>query len=1176
MTHPGRAAGLLFLLLAFVVALSSCGDRQTAPAGPASTLAIVARAAAADPTLAALVEARPGAFMRVPDLDTEDAESRGRIVSEGWRNTRAQRFSDLGVRMPRTADGRVDIGVSRFERLRLRVSLRDAAAVPATLHEGRVLYANALPHTDRLFASSAVALEELLVLHDERAPVRFQWMVELPEGIAEAGLSRGRLVFRDPNGRSVLSMPAPVAFDAHGARVPLEMGWQQGVLTLSLPDTPGAQPLAYPLVIDPKYETSSWLDVASRDPGFLGGLGMVFDKARGEIVIFGGYDGWGGEKNETWAWDGKRWTRRRPAISPSARAYFGMVYDQARAEVVMFGGANGQGSLGDTWVWNGVTWAQRTTGPSPSPRSDHTMVYDEARAQVVLFGGQKQDGSELGDTWIWNGTIWAQKSPAHTPSPRKDAPASFDGSQVMLFGGCTAGPNYNDTWTWDGADWIIKAPPTSPSPRCQGQLVHDTIRGELVLFGGYADGYNADTWVWKGGTWQLRVPPQAAAAKYHYGAAFDPLRGELLTYGGYAGAFIDDMWSWNGSTWTRRGLETTPSARFSSAAAFDVARSEVILFGGADDDTFFSDTWAWDGTAWSPRPTAPGATPVARSSHSLTADPARGELVLFGGRNTQLLGDTWVWNGAWVKKTPASSPSPRARHRAVYDSTRKQVVLFGGNGLSGEADFVGDTWVWDGTNWTSRPSGPPPRGSHTMAFDAARGEVVLYGGVRIGGYLDDTWTWNGATWSLRSPQRTPTMRYVGGAAYDAARGETVLFGGLNPTNAGIYVDETWVWDGGEWNQRTTTNAPPPRGFHVMVHDPVRAELLLFGGTDAARVMNDTWLHRTLGGACVAAADCPSSSCTDGVCCIVPSCGTCETCAGSSPGRCTAVLNAEDPDTCASKDNKSCSSVGECKLALGVAAPTGDACASGNLVDGVCCATAKCGICETCDVAKKEIAQFPGQCSAARVDTDPRDDCKDEGAASCGSNGSCDGRGRCQLHKSGTKCGESVCSGSRATGQLCTGAGACAQNAAGVDCAPFACRDGGCVDRCATDADCVATHRCDAGKCVSKEAASCTEDGLSLRSPDGRTVTSCGVYRCVGDRCLAQCSAVEDCAAGLFCDYANRCVSAPAPAALTGCNSTNGTAPWEGLLLVVGLVGLTRRQRPRASSRTPCASPTPRR
>jgi hypothetical protein len=62
----------------------------------------------------------------------------------------------------------------------------------------------------------------------------------------------------------------------------------------------------------------------------------------------------------------------------------------------------------------------------------------------------------------------------------------------------------------------------------------------------------------------------------------------------------------------------------------------------------------------------------------------------------------------------------------AYDATHGQVVLFGGFGTG----YLGDTWTWDGTDWTQRTSAhaPSPREAMSMAYDAAHGQVVLFGG----------------------------------------------------------------------------------------------------------------------------------------------------------------------------------------------------------------------------------------------------------------------------------------------------------------------------------------------------------------------------------------------------------------------------------------------------------------
>jgi len=131
----------------------------------------------------------------------------------------------------------------------------------------------------------------------------------------------------------------------------------------------------------------------------------------------------------------------------------------------------------------------------------------------------------------------------------------------------------------------------------------------------------------------------------------------------------------------------------------------------------------------------------------------------------------------------------------AYDAARGQVVLFGG--ATRHFEYLGDTWTWDGTDWTSQTPvhHPSPRFGAGMAYDAARGQVVLFGGFRIGG----TWTWDGTDWTKRGPIHSPIARHWMGMAYDEARGQVVLFGGR--ASGGNYLADTWTWDGTDWTVR---------------------------------------------------------------------------------------------------------------------------------------------------------------------------------------------------------------------------------------------------------------------------------------------------------------------------------------------------------------------------------------
>jgi hypothetical protein len=252
--------------------------------------------------------------------------------------------------------------------------------------------------------------------------------------------------------------------------------------------------------------------------------------------------------------------------------------------------------------------------------------------------------------------------------------------------------------------------------------------------------------------------------------------------------------------------------------------------------------------SWLQVAVAPAISPPARQFHAMAYDTASGQLVLFGGLDAgdNLLGDTWTWDGAnWTQKHPAASPPVRWGHAMAYDSAHSQVVLFGG--FDGVND-LGDTWVWDGTNWTNKTPGPvnpgpSPRFGHAMTYDAAHGQVVLFGGGGhiFGGIgsLSDTWVWNGTIWTQKSVAAPPPGRDLHAMAYDAGHSQVVLFGGQD--QGGNLLSDTWLWDGTGWTQQSPGAIPPPRSNHTMAYDSTQGQVVLFGGyITTTSFLADTW------------------------------------------------------------------------------------------------------------------------------------------------------------------------------------------------------------------------------------------------------------------------------------------------------------------------------------------------
>jgi hypothetical protein len=121
-------------------------------------------------------------------------------------------------------------------------------------------------------------------------------------------------------------------------------------------------------------------------------------------------------------------------------------------------------------------------------------------------------------------------------------------------------------------------------------------------------------------------------------------------------------------------------------------------------------------------------------------------------------------------------------------------VLFGGttNGMPGTP--FGDTWEWNGTDWTQRTptAAPQARFGHTMAH-GPQGTTVLFSGVNsCMGLVGDLWQWNGTNWNQQSPALSPPGRICGAMAYDAAQNATLLFGGGIYSVSGVTcLNDTW-------------------------------------------------------------------------------------------------------------------------------------------------------------------------------------------------------------------------------------------------------------------------------------------------------------------------------------------------------------------------------------------------
>jgi hypothetical protein len=254
-------------------------------------------------------------------------------------------------------------------------------------------------------------------------------------------------------------------------------------------------------------------------------------------------------------------------------------------------------------------------------------------------------------------------------------------------------------------------------------------------------------------------------------------------------------------------------------------------------------------------------------------------------------------------------------------------------------------------------------------------------------------------------------------------------------------------------------------------------------------------------ACTSNEECVSGHCADGVCCDGACDDACSSCALTGKiGTCAPVREAPD-DTC--DGDSICDAEGRCLPALGRACSTANSCASGNCVDGVCCASAGCGTCQSCAVPDSVGACAP----VAKLEEDP-DTCTGDRA--------CNGLGGCQL-RNGAACGDDSACLSRACAD-----GVCCDQACAGTC--YACNQLGREGTCAplnSGEDKVAASICELPKLCSLRGTSPV-----CKLPDDAPCTTSD--DCLGGSCLTTYPDADGDGYGDPQASVRRCEGAPKP------------------------------------------------
>jgi hypothetical protein len=251
---------------------------------------------------------------------------------------------------------------------------------------------------------------------------------------------------------------------------------------------------------------------------------------------------------------------------------------------------------------------------------------------------------------------------------------------------------------------------------------------------------------------------------------------------------------------------------------------------------------------------ATNAGPQPRYDHSAVLDPVRQQLVIFGGRDTETFGDTWLIDLAtrtW-REVPAAGPAPRFGHGAVYDAADRRMLIVMGQG----ADFFNDVWAFDldQETWTElkandrSAAAPRPRYGQSAALDT-QGRVLISHGFSDQGRFDDTWAFDlaAARWVNLTPASgpKPLKRCLHALIYEAMADRLLLFGGCSSGFGPCPQGDLWAFDlkTTSWTELIPSGvAPSARSNASLVYEATTQTLYLFGGKTEGGANAETWSY----------------------------------------------------------------------------------------------------------------------------------------------------------------------------------------------------------------------------------------------------------------------------------------------------------------------------------------------
>ena len=471
---------------------------------------------------------------------------------------------------------------------------------------------------------------------------------------------------------------------------------------------------------------------------------------RPPLLVVGGYfNGAGGKYSPgIAAWNGVAWQSLGGTYGTSAvTVYRGELYRDD----------------GYIQKWNGLSWVPISAG---TPHYSLAMI--EFDGQLVVAGDfQSINGISANNIASWDGASWKALGSGITGGdyPVVYSLAVYENALIASgFFTMAGGISARGIARWNGSEWEAFGGGVSSAGGIGTSIVRD---GALIVGGIFNEigGVSANNIAqWTGSSWH-----PMGAGLYDSVTSVTTYRNEVIAGGGF-----DSISRWTGTSWEPIGELYAPYPYTMCAY-----RDELFVCTPSIQHTGLElqGMALWNGTKW--RAVGDGINAEVRSLEVSGNELfVGGDFYTVAGRSCRLIcrsdGPSWL---------PVGVGSNSGFHVASMINFDGRLIAggpftrIGGINVNGIAS-------WNGTTWSSFPSGSP---GEATAFATYQDKLI------VGTSYDGVHSWDGSSWHQVGSSSSFDIR-----ALTVYAGDIIAGGELYTSSGGVYFNHIAKWNGSTW------------------------------------------------------------------------------------------------------------------------------------------------------------------------------------------------------------------------------------------------------------------------------------------------------------------------------------------------------------------------------------------